>query len=136
MGEQDDAKRKLLEESRVIAIVGLSPDTARASNVVATYLIAHGYRVIPVNPRYRDILGQKSYPSLSHVTEKVDIVDIFRRAENLMPAVREAVRLAPRAIWLQLGIVNDEARKLAEANNIPFFMNQCIKVEHSRLIGK
>ena len=136
MDEQDDAKRKLLEESRVIAIVGLSPDTAKASNVVATYLIAQGYRIIPVNPGYKEMLGQKSYPSLSDVTEKIDIVDIFMRAENLMPAVKEAVRLAPRAIWLQLGIVNDEARKLAEANNIPFFMDQCIKTQHSRLIGK
>lgn len=136
MEDRDDEKRKLLEESRVIAIVGLSPDEQKASNVVAVYLIAHGYRVIPVNPCHTEILGQKSYPSLSDVPEKIDIVDIFMKAEKVLPVVQEAIKLAPNAIWLQLGIVNEEARKMAESSNIPFFMDQCIKQQHTKLFGK
>ncbi len=136
MEDRDDEKKKLLEESRVIAIVGLSPDEQKASNVVAVYLIAHGYRVIPVNPNHAEILGQKSYASLSDVPEKIDIVDIFMKAENVLPVVEEAIKLAPKAIWLQLGIVNEEARKLVESSNIPFFMDQCIKQQHAKLFGK
>lgn len=136
MEDRDDEKRKLLETSRIIAIVGLSSDERKASNVVAVYLVAHGYRVIPVNPNHAQILGQKSYPSLSDVPEKIDIVDIFMKAENVLPVVEEAIKLAPKAIWLQLGIVNEEARKLVESSNIPFFMDQCIKQQHARLFGK
>ena len=136
MEDRDDEKKKLLEESRVIAVVGLSSDEQKASNVVAVYLMAHGYRVIPVNPFHAEILGQKSYPSLSDVPEKFDIVDIFMKAENVLPVVEEAIKLAPKAIWLQLGIVNEEARKLVESSNIPFFMDQCIKQQHTRLLGK
>jgi len=136
MEDRDDEKRKLLEDSRVIAIVGLSPDEQKASNVVAVYLVAHGYRVIPVNPGHAQILGQKSYPSLSDVPEKIDIVDIFMKAENVLPVVEEAIKLAPKAIWLQLGIVNEEARKLVESSDIPFFMDQCIKQQHTKLFGK
>ena len=136
MEDRDDEKRKLLEESRVIAIVGLSLDEQKASNVVAVYLIAHGYRIIPVNPYHAEILGQKSYPSLSDVPEKIDIVDIFMKAENVLPVVEEAIKLAPKAIWPQLGIVNEEARKLTESSNIPFFMDQCIKQQYTKLFGK
>lgn len=136
MEEKENLKKLLLEGSRVIAVVGLSPDTGKASNIVANYLISKGYRIIPVNPNYDEIMGQRSYPSLSDIPGKIDIVDIFRRAGDLMPVVREAVALSPKAIWLQLGIVSEEARKLAEAHNVPFFMDQCIKVEHSRLFGK
>jgi len=136
MEEKEHLKKQVLEGSKVIAVVGLSPDTGKASNVVANYLIAHGYRVIPVNPNHKEIMGQRSYPSLLDVPEKIDIVDIFMRAENLLPVFREAVTLAPKAIWLQLGIVNNEARELAESRSIPFFMDQCIKVEHAKLFGK
>ena len=132
----DDVKKGLLEKSHTIAVVGLSSNTEKASNVVANYLIAHGYRVIPVNPGYAEILGQKCYPSLSGIPEKVDIVDIFMRSEKVLPVVEEAVKLKPGAIWLQLGIINPEAQELAESNNILFFMNQCIKQEHERLFGK
>lgn len=136
MEEKENLKKLLLEGSKVIAVVGLSPDAGKASNIVANYLIAKGYRIIPVNPNYDEIMGQRSYPSLSDIPGKIDIVDIFRRAGDLMPVVREAVALSPKAIWLQLGIVSEEARKLAETHNIPFFMDQCIKVEHSKLFGK
>jgi hypothetical protein len=136
MEAKDDEKRKLLQTARVIAVVGLSPDAEKASNVVGKYLMAHSYRVIPVNPGQTQILGQRSYPTLSDIPEKVDIVNIFRRSDDALPVVKEAIALAPKAIWLQLGITNDEAKRIAEENGIPFYMDQCIKVEHSRLIGK
>jgi predicted CoA-binding protein len=133
---QDKAITDLLRTSRVIAMVGLSADARKPSNVVARYLKEHGYRVIPVNPSRETILGEKSYKSLSAVEEKIDIVDIFMRAEELLPVVREAVRLRPRGIWLQLGIVNEEAKALAGAGGVFFVMDRCVKQEHSRLLAK
>jgi len=132
----DDIKKNLLATSHTIAVVGLSPDQEKASNVVANYLIANNFRVIPVNPGYPEILGQKCYPSLADIPEEVDIVDIFMRSEKVLPVVIEAIQLKPKAIWLQLGIVDSEAKELAEANNILFYMNQCIKQEHTRLFSK
>lgn len=136
MENTDTIKKDLLAHSRVIAIVGLSPDQQKASNVVANYLTANNFRIIPVNPGYPEILGHKSYTSLAEIPEKVDIVDIFMRSEKVLPIVEEAIRLHPKAIWLQLGIINSEAQELAESNNILFFMNQCIKQEHERLFSK
>ncbi len=131
--EQDKAIRALLEESRVIAVVGLSADEEKPSNMVARYLQNKGYRIIPVNPGQNRILGEKSYKSLADIPEKVDIVDIFMRSEKALPFVEDAVRLKPRAIWLQLGIRNDEAKKIAEKNGILFVMDRCVKQEHFRL---
>ena len=131
--DQDRAIEELLRTSRVIAVVGLSPDEGKASNVVARYLMARGYRVIPVNPGAESILGEKSYKSLGDIEEKVDIVDIFMRAEKVLPFVRDALELKPRAIWLQLGIVSDEARALSEAHGVMFVMDRCVKQEHARL---
>ena len=133
MEPQEVREKEILEQSKVIAIVGLSPDDTKASNIVAIYLIVHGYRIIPVNPGYEEILGQKSYKSLSDIPEKIDIVDIFMRPDKLLPVVKEAITLRPRAIWLQLGIINEEARKLVEEAGITFFMNVCIKQEHTKL---
>jgi len=114
-------------------VVGLSPDPEKASNIVANYLIANNYQVVPVNPGREEILGRRSYPSLRDIPDKVDIVDIFMRSERVLPVVIEAITLKPRAIWLQLGILDNEARDLAESNNILFFMDKCIKLEHARL---
>ncbi len=136
MEETDDLKKSLLRDSHVIAVVGLSPDREKPSNIVARYLMSNNYRIIPVNPGHPEILGQKCYPSLTGIPEKVDIVDIFMKSEKVLPVVEEAVGLRPRAIWLQLGIVNYEARELAESNGIAFIMNACIKQEHDRLFGK
>lgn len=133
MENTDDTRKDLLAGSHTIAVVGLSPDKEKASNIVANYLMAHGFHIIPVNPGYAEILGQKSYASLAEVPEKVDIVDIFMRSEKVLPVVEEAIKLKPKAIWLQLGIINNEAQELAESNNILFIMNQCIKQEHARL---
>ncbi len=136
MKDTDEIKKELLSQARTIAVVGLSHDQGKASNIVAHYLIASNYRVVPVNPGYPEILGRRSYPSLRDVPDRVDIVDIFMRSEKVLPVVIEAITLKPRAIWLQVGIVDEEARSLAESNNILFFMDQCIKQEHTRLFKK
>jgi hypothetical protein len=129
----DEIKKELLSQTHTIAVVGLSPDPEKASNIVANYLIANNYQVVPVNPGREEILGRRSYPSLRDIPDKVDIVDIFMRSERVLPVVIEAITLKPRAIWLQLGILDNEARDLAESNNILFFMDKCIKLEHARL---
>jgi hypothetical protein len=134
MDPQDMKRKELLETSKTVAMVGLSPNEEKASNLVAKYLKERGYRVIPVNPGYDEILGEKSYKSVSEIPEKVDVVDIFMRAENVVPVVQEAVQIKPRAIWLQLGIANDEAKKIAEENGITFVQDACMKQEHTRLI--
>ena len=115
---------ELLKEARVIAMVGLSPDESKASNRVAQYLTSKGYRVIPVNPGYDEILGEKSHKSLKDIPEKIDIVDIFMRPDRLLPIAEEAVAIRPRAIWLQLGIVNEDARRLVEENGISFVQDR------------
>jgi len=129
----DKEKKELLSKAKTIAIVGISPDEEKPSNIVARYIQEAGYRVIPVNPNYSEILGERCYRTLSEIGERIDIVDIFMRPEKLMPVVEEAVRIKPECIWLQLGIINEEAKKLAEQNNIKFVMDFCIKIEHSRL---
>jgi len=133
MAPQEVREKEILKQSKIIAIVGLSPGKEKPSNIVASYLIAHGYHVIPVNPRYNEILGRRSYKSLSDIPEKIDIVDIFMRSERVMPIVEEAIKLKPLTIWLQLGIINEEAKKLVEDAGIAFFMDVCIKQEHARL---
>jgi len=133
---QDNAIKELLRTSRVIAMVGLSADEDKPSNVVARYLMDKGYKVIPVNPGQETILGQKSYKSLADIDEKVDIVDIFMKAEKVLPFVRDAIRLRPSAIWLQLGIVNEEAKSVADADKIMFVMDKCVKQEHTRLLQR
>ncbi len=130
----DDQRKELLEQARTIAVVGLSPDESRASNRVARYLIDAGYTIIPVNPLHDRILGITSAASLADVTQPVDIVDIFMRSEHLLPVVEQAIQLRPKAIWLQLGIVNDEAKRLVEAAGIGFLQDACIKIEHQRLL--
>jgi uncharacterized protein len=131
---QDSMMKDLLHTARVIAIVGLSPDEEKPSNGVARYLKAKGYRIIPVNPVQDEILGERAYKSLRDIPEKVDIVDIFMRPEKVVPFVEEAITIGPKAIWLQLGIRNDEAKGLAEKAGIPFVQDHCVKQEHDRLL--
>jgi uncharacterized protein len=133
MNTEDMLKKELLSSSKMVAIVGLSPKEDKPSNTVAKYLINAGYKIIPVNPVYDEILGEKCYHTLADIHEKVDIVDIFMRADSVMPVVEEAVTIKPRCIWLQLGIINEEAKKTAENHGIVFFMDVCIKKEHERL---
>lgn len=136
MKDHDRAVKELLNASPVIAIVGLSGDESKDSNKVGRYLQSKGYRIIPVNPGAEEILGEKVYKSLSEITEQVDIVDIFMRSEKVLPVVEEAIKLRPKAIWLQIGITNDEAKGLVERSGIEFFSDICVKREHERLFPK
>lgn len=126
---------ELLNKTRTIAVVGLSDKPDRDSYKVAQYMQRQGYKIIPVNPKVKNILGEKSYPDLKSVPEPVDIVNIFRRSEYVPPIVEETLDISPLAIWMQLGIVNEEAAKKAEKKGIPVIMNKCIMVEHQRLKG-
>ena len=116
---------------RTIAVVGISPKPERASNGVARYLQQHGYTIIPVNPGYDEILGVKCYPDLESIPGQVDIVDVFRRAEFTPAVTKAAVKIGAKAVWLQLGIENAEARQIAETAGLKFVMDRCIKIEHA-----
>jgi len=131
----DNNIRQLLQQVRTIAVVGLSNKTHRDSYRVAQYMQEHGYRIIPVNPRIETILGEKSYPDLLSIPEPVDIINVFRRSELVPPVVRDALHLNPQAIWLQLGIINEEAADIANNAGVAIIMDKCIKVEHDRLLG-
>lgn len=125
--------RAILRDNKVIAVVGLSPKPERPSNQVARYMLDAGYRVIPVNPGQDEILGLPCYPDLLSVPEDVDIVTIFRRPDEVMPVVRDAVAKGARVVWMQQGIINEEAAKLAEENGLQVIMDRCIKVDHQQL---
>lgn len=132
----DESLTALLSESKTIAVVGLSPKEARPSNMVANYLINKGYTVYPVNPGQSKILDRVSYPSVSSLPCPVDIIDIFRKSQDVLAIVEEVVKLTslPRAIWMQQGIVNEEAALLAQSHGIAVIMDRCIKVDHQNLI--
>ena len=115
-----------------IAVVGLSPRAERPSNGVARYLLTQGYRVIPVNPGHENVLGLKCYHLLKAIPEPVEVVDVFRQAEYAVPMAEEAIAVGAKAFWLQLGIVNDEAIRLAEEAGLLAVQNRCIKIEHER----
>jgi predicted CoA-binding protein len=127
--------RRILRENRVIAVVGLSADWFRPSYFAAKYMLEHGYRVIPVNPKYKEILGQKCYPSLREIPEKVDIVDVFRKPQDVMPIAEEAIATGARVLWQQLGIKNEAAAARARAAGLDAVMDRCVKIEHGRLFG-
>ena len=128
--------QRVLHSAKTIAIVGLSPNELRASYFVGYYLRRHGYRVIPVNPRETEILGQKSYPSLSDVPEPVDIVNVFRAPDALPPIARETVQIGAGALWCQFGVINEEGAKIAENGGVTVIMDRCLKVEHARYAGR
>ncbi len=127
--------RRILKGSRTIAVVGLSADWFRPSYFAAKYMQEHGYRVIPVNPKYSEILGERCYPDLKSIPEPVDIVDVFRKSEDCVPIARDAVTIGAKALWLQIGVINDEARQIAEAGGLSVVMNRCVKIEYARLFG-
>ena len=128
-----DRIEKILRESKVVAVVGLSPKPERPSFGVAKYLQNHGYRIIPVNPTVTEVLGERSYPSLKDVTERIDVVDIFRRPEDVPGVVEEAIQVGARAIWMQEGVVNDEAASMAEEAGLDVVMDRCMLKEHQKL---
>lgn len=129
----DDEIKTILEKARTIAILGLSPKPERDSNMVARYLKDNGYRIIPIRPGQKEILGEKAYTSLDDVEEPVDIVNVFRRSDQTMPHAHEALRLKPKVFWMQLNIENQEVAELLAEAGIDVVMNMCIKVEHERL---
>lgn len=126
----------ILKNSRTVAVVGLSSDPDRPSYNVAGYLKENGYRIIPVNPGEKEVHGEKSYPDLVSIPEKVDVVEIFRRAEDIPPVVREAIKIGARAVWMQEGIVNKEAAAEARKAGLKVVMDRCMFKEHYRLFGK
>ncbi len=129
------ALRRILKQNHVVAVVGLSANWWRPSYFVAKYLQEHGYRVIPVNPAYTAVLGEKCYPSLSAVPEKIDIVDCFRKPQEIPALADEAIAIQANCLWLQLGVVNEEAAARARAAGLAVVMDRCIKIEHGRLFG-
>lgn len=127
--------RRILKTSRTIAVVGLSADWFRPSFFAAKYMLEHGYRIIPVNPRYPAILGQKCYPSLRDVPESVDIVDCFRKTEDIAPIADDAIAIGAKVLWQQLGVKNEAAAAKARAAGLDSVMDHCVKIEHARLFG-
>lgn len=134
----DDYIREILTANKVFAVVGASANAVRPSYFVMKYLMAKGYRVIPVNPGQAggEILGQKVYASLRDIPEPVDTVDVFRNAEAALGITREAIEIGARVVWMQLGVRNDEAAALAEAAGLKVVMNRCPKIEYGRLSGE
>ncbi len=130
-----DALRRILGENHVIAVVGLSADWHRPSYFAAKYLQEHGYRVIPVNPKYGEILGEKCYKSLREVPEKIDIVDVFRKTQDVMPIAEEAIAIGAKVLWQQLGVKNEAAAAKARAAGLDAVVDRCVKIEHGRLFG-
>jgi len=124
---------KILEKCKTIAVVGASRNPGKAAHSIPKYLKEHGYTIIPVNPKAETILEEKVYSSLSEIPIQVDIVDVFRPSEDTPKVVEEAIKLKPKLIWLQLGIVNEKAKEIAEKHGIPFVMDKCMKIEHMRL---
>ncbi|HEX6156494.1 MAG TPA: CoA-binding protein [Burkholderiales bacterium] len=130
-----NALRRILREAKVIAVVGLSADWFRPSYFAAKYMQEHGYRVIPVNPKYPEILGEKCYPSLRDIPQAVDIVDVFRKTADVMPIAQDAIKIGAKVLWQQLGVRNEEAAAKARAAGLETVMDRCVKIEHGRLFG-
>lgn len=128
--------QRVLHSAHSIAIVGLSANPLRPSNFVGFYLKRHGYRVIPVNPRETEILGEVSYPSLSDVPDPVDVVNVFRAPDALPAIAREAVAINAGALWCQFGVINEEGARIAQDGGMTVIMDRCLKVEHARYLGR
>jgi uncharacterized protein len=129
---------RILRDCRRIAVVGVSADWNRPSHFVAKYLVEHGYEMIPVNPRYAQVLGRSCYPTLAAAraaTGPIDLVDCFRRASDIGPIAEEAIAIGARCLWMQLGVVNEAAAAEARAAGLAVVMDRCVKIEHARLFG-
>ena len=128
--------QRVIHSAKTIAIVGLSSNHLRASYFVGFYLKRHGYRVIPVNPRETEVLGEKSYPSLVDIPEHVDIVNVFRAPDALPGIARDAVAIGAGALWCQFTVINEEGARIAAAGGLSVVMDRCIKVEQARYVGR
>ena len=127
--------RRILKENHTIAVVGLSANWYRPSYFAAKYMLEHGYRIIPVNPQYQEVLGQKCYASLREIPEKVDIVDCFQKTERILPLAEDAIAIGAKVLWQQIGVKNEEAARRAQAAGLDCVMDRCVKIEHGRLFG-
>lgn len=129
------ALRRILKESRTIAVVGLSAQWHRPSNFAAKYMIDHGYTVIPVNPQYDEVLGQKCYKNLRDIPVKVDMVDCFRKSADIPPLADDAIAIGAKVLWMQIGVIHEPSAEKARAAGLEVVMDRCIKIEHGRLFG-
>jgi uncharacterized protein len=129
------AVEDILRNSRTVAMVGLSSNPERPSYIVARYLKEHGYKIIPVNPNEKTVLRLKSYPDLSSIPRKIDVVDIFRRSEDVPPIVQEAINIGAKAVWMQEGVKNAEAAAAARKAGLKVVMNKCMRKQHIKLFG-
>ena len=129
--------RGILVEQKVIAVVGLSANWWRPSFFAAKYMQDHGYRIVPVNPNYEEILGETCYPSLEDIPEdiRVDIVDVFQKPEAAPAAAKSAVAIGAKVLWLQIGVINEEAKAIAQEGGLEVVVDRCVKIEHGRLLG-
>jgi uncharacterized protein len=127
--------RRILSACRTLAVVGLSAQWHRPSYFAAKYMQQHGYRIVPVNPRYDEVLGERCYASLADIPHPVDLVDVFRRTEDVLPIAQQAVAIGARCLWQQLGVRNVEADALVRAAGLDSVMDRCVKIEHARLFG-
>jgi predicted CoA-binding protein len=127
--------RRILQRPKTIAVVGLSANWYRPSYFAAKYLQEHGYRVVPVNPAYKEVLGEKCYPSLKDIPEQIDVVDCFRKSEDIEPIAREAIEVGAKVLWLQIGVMNEKAAVAARAAGLEVVQDRCMKIEHGRLFG-
>ena len=127
--------RRILRDCKTIAVVGLSAEWHRPSFFAARYMQQHGYRVVPVNPRYAEVLGERCFPELGAIDFPVDMVDVFRRTADVLPIARQAVAIGARCLWQQIGVVNQEAAELARAAGLDAVTDRCVKIEHARLFG-
>jgi predicted CoA-binding protein len=126
-------EERILNSSRVVAMVGLSPKPDRPSYRVASYLKEQGYRIIPVNPTEKEILGEPCYPDLASIPESIDVVDIFRRSEEVLPIVEEAIEIGAKAVWMQEGVINGEAAARAREAGLMVITDKCMRKEHRKL---
>ena len=127
--------KNIFEESKTVAVVGLSPREERDSHRVAKYLQSQGYRIIPVNPNAEEVLGERSYPDLASVPEPIDIVDVFRRSEAVPGIVEEAIKVGARTVWMQQGVIHEQAAARAREAGLQVVMDRCTMVEHRRYFG-
>ena len=135
MADDISTLRRLLKHCRTLAVVGLSAEWHRPSYFAAKYMQSHGYRIVPVNPRYDTILGETCYPSLDMIPFPVDMVDVFRKPADVLPIAQQAVAIGAKCLWQQLGVANLEADALARAAGLDSVMDRCVKIEHARLFG-
>ena len=135
MADDIPTLRRILRSARTIAVVGLSAEWHRPSFFAAKYMQEHGYRVVPVNPRYTEVLGERCHASLETIEVEVDIVDVFRRTEDVLPIARQAIAIGAKCLWQQIGVKNLEAARLAAEAGLDVVMDRCVKIEHARLFG-